>query len=85
MAFLATTVTSSSSFSLIDKREESLRKKLKYPIKVLRGTASKEVLSSLVVGTASALGWERNSGLTRGMAEQRVRLLNREETLPLSD
>lgn len=38
-----------------------------------------------MVGAASGLGWARTSGLFRGVAEQRVRLLNREETLLLSD
>jgi len=65
LAFPAVTVTLSPSFSLIDKREESLRKKLKYPFEVLRGTVSKEVLSSVGVGAASGLGCERNSGAGR--------------------
>lgn len=69
-----------SSF-LIDKREENLRKKLKYPIKALGARAFKGVLWSIVPGTASGLGWERSSG----MAEQRAQLLVREETPALSD
>lgn len=81
MDFLAVTVTSSPIFSIIDKREESLRKKLKYPIKALGGPAFKEVLWSIVLGAASGLGWEGSSG----MAEQRAGLLTREESPALSD
>lgn len=51
----------------------------------VEGRASKGVLCSLAVGTTSGLDWARTSGLVLGVAEQRVRLLNREETLLLSD
>lgn len=81
MDFLAVTVTSSPIFSLIDKRQESLRKKLRYLVKALGGPAFKELLWSTVLGAASGLGWEGSSG----MAEQRAQLLAREETPALSD
>lgn len=51
--FLAVTFTSSPVFSLIHKREESLRKKLKYPIKALGATAKR----SPVVHSAGSSFW----------------------------